>query len=193
MGPETFDDLLSRAEAGDRAALGSLLESCRGYLLAVANAALEPELSVKGAGSDLVQETFLEADRAFEKFTGSDRDALLAWLKAILTNNIIDHRRGFRPGTKRDLTKEKALGPGEAEVSGGARSPSSQVSEREQTELFFRMLGRLPEEYRSVIELRNRDHLSFVEIGERMGRSADAVRMLWKRAVQRLQEELDQG
>jgi RNA polymerase sigma-70 factor, ECF subfamily len=59
---------LPAARAGSREALGQALEICRGYLLRVANQGLDAELRAKGGASDLVQETFLEAQRDFGRF-----------------------------------------------------------------------------------------------------------------------------
>ena len=50
-------------------------------------------------------------------------------------------------------------------------------------------LERLPPDYREVITLRNLQGLSLVEVAGRMGRSHEAVRQLWCRAVRRLREE----
>ena len=52
-------------------------------------------------------------------------------------------------------------------------------------------LERLPEAYRRVVLLRYREERSFEEIAQRIGRSANAVRQLWLRAIVRLQQELE--
>jgi RNA polymerase sigma-70 factor (ECF subfamily) len=49
---------------------------------------------------------------------------------------------------------------------------------------------RLPPDYRRVLILRHLDGLTFPEVGERMGRSADAVTQLWARAIRRLRDAL---
>ena len=51
-------------------------------------------------------------------------------------------------------------------------------------------MARLPPDYRDVLYLRYWEGLSFVQIAGRIGRSADAVRKLWYRAIERLQAEL---
>ena len=51
-------------------------------------------------------------------------------------------------------------------------------------------LGRIPEDYRRVVVWHQYDRLTFEEIGERLGRSAEAIRKLWSRALIRLTEEL---
>jgi RNA polymerase sigma-70 factor (ECF subfamily) len=50
------------ARKGSREALGRLLETCRPYLLLVANNELDRDLQAKAGASDLVQETFIEPD-----------------------------------------------------------------------------------------------------------------------------------
>ncbi len=70
------DRQLADARAGSREALGGLLEGCRRYLLAIAERQLDPELKSKGGASDLVQETFLEAQRDFARFQGTSPEEL---------------------------------------------------------------------------------------------------------------------
>ena len=76
--------LLAAARAGSREALGRVLEGCRRYLLGVAEGELDPDLRSKGGASDIVQETFLEAQRDFARFQGSSPEELRAWLRQVL-------------------------------------------------------------------------------------------------------------
>ena len=57
---------IDAARSGDRDGLGSALQAFRTYLLLVADRGLAPDLRDRGEASDLVQETFLEATRAFD-------------------------------------------------------------------------------------------------------------------------------
>jgi RNA polymerase sigma factor (sigma-70 family) len=52
-------------------------------------------------------------------------------------------------------------------------------------------MARLPEDYRRVLQLRYWSGMTFVDIAPLLGRSPDAVRKLWYRAVERLQSELN--
>src|SRR5262249_21485567 len=87
---------LPAARQGSREALGRLLEACRDYLLLVANKELDPQLQPKGGASDLVQQTFLEAQRDFARFAGNSEEELLAWLRRLLLNNLGDFTRRYR-------------------------------------------------------------------------------------------------
>src|SRR5437870_8093656 len=87
---------LAEARAGSPEALGQMLEACRGYLLLVAQRELAPDLRAKGGASDLVQETFLEAQRDFPRFSGRSEAELLAWLRRLLLNNLANFTRHYR-------------------------------------------------------------------------------------------------
>jgi RNA polymerase sigma-70 factor (ECF subfamily) len=52
-------------------------------------------------------------------------------------------------------------------------------------------MSRLPEDYRRIILLRYQEGLTFEEIGKRLGRTENAVRKLWARAVERIREDLE--
>jgi RNA polymerase sigma-70 factor (ECF subfamily) len=61
----------------------------------------------------------------------------------------------------------------------------------EQAEALRRAMGRLPEEYREILRLRYEEGRSFEEVAQSLGRTPNAVRKLWARAVGRLRQELE--
>src|SRR5215469_6834670 len=77
--------ILAGARGSDEAR-GVLFERCRNYLLLVAERELDPGLRGKMGASDLVQQTFLDAERGFTGFRGQTERELLAWLQRILQN-----------------------------------------------------------------------------------------------------------
>ena len=184
------------ARAGSSEALGQVLEACRGYLLLIAQQEMDTALQAKGGASDLVQQTFLEAQRDFSGFRGTTHAALLAWMRQLLINNLANFRRDFHRD-KRRVTREIALPGGDSSKRRGfglkakTSTPSVQMMRTEQTEALERALERLPEDYRRVIQLRYREERSFEDIAELMQRSQNAVRKLWSRAIERLQQELE--
>src|SRR5690348_7072097 len=97
---------LAEARAGSREALGQVLEVFRGYLLLIADRELDPRLRAKGGASDLVQETFLEAQRDFVGFHGDSAEELRAWLRRLLLNNLANFTRQYRERAKRDVGRE---------------------------------------------------------------------------------------
>ena len=70
-------------------------------------------------------------------------------------------------------------------------SPSVTAMAAEQAAALEKALGQLPDDYREVLLLRYQGDLSFEEIGQRLGRSANAARKLWLRALRKLEQELE--
>lgn len=195
--PPDISRQLEAARTGSRDALGRVLDSYRAYLLLIADRELDKKLQAKGGASDLVQETFLEAQRDFEGFHGNSDGELRAWLRQLLLHNLANWARRYRDAAKRQLDREVGLplGGGSSTGAGDVKSPmptpSGWAMAGEQDLELQHAIDRLPEDYRRVLEMRYRDELSFDTIAEQMQRSAGAARKLWLRAVERLREELE--
>jgi RNA polymerase sigma-70 factor (ECF subfamily) len=145
--------------------------------------------------SDLVQESFLEAQRDIVRFRGNNIDELLAWLRQILLHNLADFARQYRETAARRLNQEQALdGSDGAGLMRGLLasepSPSKQAMANEQQRALARAIQRLPDEYRRAIILRHQEQYSFAEIGKALDRSAEAARKIWFRGIERLRAEL---
>jgi RNA polymerase sigma-70 factor (ECF subfamily) len=194
--PEPHDDVaasLVQARGGSPEALGQALELCRRYLLEIANAELDTCLQAKAGASDLVQETFLEAQRVLDRFHGKSAGELRAWLRAILLNKLGTFTRQYKGTAKRALGKEIGLTNDDdtpRDVASPMSTPSSLVRRDERETIISAALDRLPQHYRQVIVWRQMENLSFEEMAVRLERSVDAVRKLWFRALQQLQQEL---
>ena len=156
-------------------------------------AQLDPEIQAKEGASDLVQQTFLEAQRDFAHFEGTSERELLAWLRHLLLHNAGKLQRRYRT-RKRQAGREVALAADSASArhdpAADGTSPSGHAAANEEAARLEEVLGRLPEPYRRVIQWRHCEQCSFQEIGARLGRTPGAARMLWVRAVERLREEL---
>jgi len=185
-----FARLLAEARSGSPDALGRVLMECRDYLLLVADRKLDPELRCKASASDIVQETFLEAQRDFACFQGERTEELLAWLCQILFHNVANASRCYHGTEKRAVDREceMRLLP---EVADDAPTPSTRAASREETTALESALSQLPENYRRVLSLRYQEKRSFVQIGEALSCSTEAARKLWARAVSRLQKMLE--
>ena len=192
-----FAAQVAAAQCGDTATLGRVLEVFRPYLLTIANQHLPKQLWSKCGGSDLVQDTLLEAHRGFAGFDGCRPEELRAWLGGILRHNLKDWVRRFKCAERRSIHREQsfhasALGESLAAVLIDPEpTPGTSAALREEAAAIDAALGRLAADEQSAIILRNRDHLSWEVIGRRMNRSPDAARMVWKRAILRLQQILE--
>jgi RNA polymerase sigma-70 factor (ECF subfamily) len=190
--------LLAGARAGDEAARGRLLELYRNYLRFMARSLISQPLQARVDASDLVQETFLKAYREFAGFLGSTEPELVAWLRQILVRALADQVKRHR-ARGRDVRREEPL---EALLDRSSltiqerliaplSSPSGHAIRREQAVILADALETLPPDYREVFVLRILEHVPIEEVAARMGRSVNAVRKLWTRAMLALERALE--
>jgi RNA polymerase sigma-70 factor (ECF subfamily) len=187
-------ELLVAARRGVPDAVGRIFEAARGHLLQIAAQELPPELRAKIGPSDLVQETAVDVHRDFAQFNGTTAEECFAWLRGILRHNAVDAVRHYRDSLKRNAALEVQIdgaprGEGAAFVV-AARAPDGSAIRREEAAALIDVMARLPDDYRRVLELRYWSGMTFVDIAPLLGRSPDAARKLWYRAVERLQGEL---
>jgi RNA polymerase sigma-70 factor, ECF subfamily len=192
----TIPELIAHARANEAAALDELFSRCRAYLGLIARAKVESWLRTKADASDLVRQTLMDAYRGFEGFHGGTEAEWLAWLKRILEHNATDFVRRFQ-GAKRQIGKEIALGPppddsqpARIDPAAPGETPSQAMVKLESELQLAEAVEQLAPDYREVIVLRNLQRLSFDEVAQRMGRSRPAAQMLWMRAIQKLQQFL---
>ena len=188
--------LLEAARGGQDDAFGRLFETFRRHLLLVAHRELPHGLRGKLGPSDVVQETAVDAQRAFEGFRGSTAEECFAWLRSILRNNVVDAVRRYELSQKRASGREISLATEAGRRQGGLVElphglPDGSAIRHEDADVLARAMARLSGDHHAVLRLRYWEGLSFPEIGQRLGRSPDAVRKLWYRAVERLQEEMN--
>jgi len=188
--------MLASARQGSAQAVGEALETCRSYLLLVANREMNKSLRAKVGASDIVQETLIQAQSIFDRFDGATDRELRRWLGAILKNKLLQVHRTYLGTTKRQLRQEVPMELGENDsradwLAAPMPSPSEIAQLTEDEHALHRALAKLSKEHRLVIVLRSLERKSFAETGAVLGRSAEAARKLWMRAIQQLQTRLE--
>jgi RNA polymerase sigma-70 factor (ECF subfamily) len=178
----TFSATLDAARNGSAPALGAILESCQGYVRAIATRQLPRKLRGRVSPSSLVQETYLRACRHFGQFRGRSERQLLLWLRRIMLHCLLNLLRTAEFRTP--------LGALPAHLGGRSAAPAQQAADLECGRALSLALDCLPAHYRLVIELRHFDRLPFEEVGALLGCSAEAARKVWARAQARLGQEL---
>jgi RNA polymerase sigma-70 factor (ECF subfamily) len=187
-----LEALLSAARQGQEEALGQLLQGYRHYLLRIAEDDLPGALRSKLGGSDVVQETLVQALASFGQFRGQSLEELQGWLRGILRNVMSHSLRGLgaaRRRADREVSLQAFADPAGAVPAPGP-TPSNELMREERETAVRQALARLPEAYRQVLVWREWEDLPFAEIARRLDRSADAARMLWWRALERLDQEM---
>ena len=75
----------------------------------IANEVIGPELQAKLGASDLVQDTFLEAQRHLGVFRGQTKAETTAWLRKILECRLANIRRSYLATEKRAANREVTI------------------------------------------------------------------------------------
>ncbi len=181
----TYCESIAAATGGDGAARWSALEACRDYLRLVVRRGKWSGGEGLPATSDLVQKTIVDAWHHFPRFKGQSPAQLRAWLKAILTHAALNDRRRQRAARRENGAVQKVIDAG--------TSPSQAAQKNASRQALDAAIGQLSERHRAVVRLRVWDQLAFTEIGDHLGISEDAARMLYGRAIARLREAMRPG
>ena len=178
--------------------LGRRLEAHRDYLTILARMQIGQRLQGKVDPTDVVQETYLHAVRDVAQFRGSSDKELAGWLRQILAARLADLVRRYCGTQGRDVRLEQTLQVEldqssqalDQELVAPLTSPSRQAIRHEQASWLAQALERLPEDYREVLVLHHLQECDFPEVARRMGRSVEAVKKLWARALARLRRSV---
>jgi RNA polymerase sigma-70 factor (ECF subfamily) len=138
------------------------------------------------AADDVVQETFLRAFRALDRF--DETQELAPWLHRIAANAAIDEAR--RRGRELSLTPdEEGLSP-VAEPTSTEPSPARHAASAEIGRATRRALAELSPYERAAFVLRHYEGHSIAEISRALGRRDNATKQSIFRAVRKLRRAL---
>ena len=174
--------LLQDARGGSPEALNRLLEQCGPRLLSLIRLRMGSGLRGRMESGDLLNATLMRAFRSFDSLEAEHTPSLMAWLSRIAESEIrdqVDRAHALR----RDAAREVPLDSGAGELAASIRSQTSRLLLSEASSKLEAAIEQLSDEHREIVLLRKFEELGFREIGERMGRSPDACRMLLARAM----------
>jgi RNA polymerase sigma-70 factor (ECF subfamily) len=149
------------------------------------------KLRSKLESMDLVQDAMLHALSGLERFTYTSEGDFVRWLSKIVQHTLYENWDRFH-ADKRDMRKEIRLrslrsatgnGPDGTPDPVDVTTPSVIMSKKEDLAKLERALDSLKPEYREVLILAKLEGLSYGQIGQRLGKTPDAVRMLASRAT----------
>lgn len=187
----------------DGDAILEAMERLRPYLEAVARAILRGRLAGKIEPADVVQQSLLAAVERADQLRGESPEELQAWLVAIVRNEARNALRYWHQ-EKRLVAREDAVAGSRvvraaeddgasARLPGAEPSPSRRLLAREEASRMLATLDRMPPEQRAILTMRHFEGRSHAEIAERLGRTEDAVRQAWVRALRSLRRELGEA
>ncbi len=175
---------------------GSSVFRYREYLLLLARSRIDPALRGKLDPSDIVHDALLKAIAAIDQYRGETEQQLAAWLRTILIRTLSNALRAL--GRHEDLAAvsldaalEQSSQRLAALLEDSQLSPREVASQNEQLLRLANALGQLPEDQRSVLELKYLHGCSVAEICEQTGRSKPSVAGLLFRGMRELRARLD--
>jgi RNA polymerase sigma-70 factor (ECF subfamily) len=171
------------------------LDYCRHYLRLLAATGLNQQLRAKLDPSDIVQQTMLQAYKAKNNFRGTTENELMAWVKQILTRNLIKAARDFGR-QKRDVAREQSI---EATLqrswlkvdqilAESHSSPLDRMTRQEEQFLLCNAVSELPEFQRRAVELHHFLGMPISQVAKEMEKTPVAVSGLLKRGLRTLRE-----
>jgi RNA polymerase sigma-70 factor, ECF subfamily len=175
--------LLSRLRAGEPEAFEELVRAETGRLLAVARRILPMEEDAR----DAVQDAFLFAFRSLDRFQGQAR--LSTWLHRIVVNAALMRLRTAR--RKREEPLDPLLPAYKDDGHHAERfatwdDPAATIERAQNKALVRRLIGELPDGYRTVLLLRDIEGLDTQETAKLLETTPNAVKVRLHRARQAL-------
>jgi len=185
-------DLIRRFRSGDQAAFRTLLERFDGVLERRIRRSLPKSLRRRVTTQDVLQETCLAAYRGRAHFKTDAIEDFRRWLLAIADNKIRDlvrhHLQAQRRSRGREVTKSRRSGLNG--VHAGTTMPDDAIARSERRARLRSAIENLPEDYQEVLRLTRKEHLSLREAAQRMGRSREATKKLYTRAIAKLRDSM---
>jgi RNA polymerase sigma-70 factor (ECF subfamily) len=184
-------ELVTLAKDGNKTALNQLYTVYAERVRWMIRFRMSKELRSKLESMDVVQDTLIHALNGLGGFTYKNEGDFVRWLSKIAENELRGSLKKLH-ADKRDIRREVGIGTygptptSEAVGAPGpiqATTPSVILSKKEDLSKLEEAIDELKPEYREVIVLAKIEGLSYKKIGERVGKSADAVGMLLSRAM----------
>ncbi len=173
--------LIQRAIEGDRSAFEELVGAFEGRIRAFIQARIQPASRGQLDLDEILQDTFVRAFRSMGSFRGENPEEFRRWLTGVANKTVLR--------AEHEARRHRALEihPG---LTAKGISPSKALQREERRNRLQEAIDSLTGDHRQVIFLTRIEGLSLKQAAERMGRSPEAVRKLFWRALQELRNTL---
>lgn len=178
-------EAIKRVLDGDNTAYEFLQKKYKNLIYSLVKKMIKNDSDVE----DLVQETFIKAYKALDKFKFNY--SFSAWIYRIASNNTIDFLRKRRFDT---FSIDKPIGNAEDEnyfeIEDNSYSPDLGLMNEQKSDIIREAIDTLPENYREIIILRHEEELDYKAIAEQLDLPLGTVKAHLFRARKLLYEEL---
>jgi RNA polymerase sigma-70 factor (ECF subfamily) len=180
-------ELIQRVQDGDHSAWPALLRPHEPLLRARIRHLIGGRLRRRVSISDILQETLITAHERVSDFDPRSENSLRNWLIAIADRKARRAMQRHVDVSMRSIRRELTRGQRAAthQFRDRAPTPSAVVAADEAKSLARRALAELSEADQQVLRLCREEGLRFPAAAERMGRSYEATKKLYGRALAR--------
>jgi RNA polymerase sigma-70 factor (ECF subfamily) len=152
--------------------------------------------------SDVIQETFISANKRVEHYLSKPEMPFFVWLRLLVQQQLADLHRHHLQAEMRDVRKEISLEQPAASprtslamaahLVGQVTSPSRAFSRIERIAKLEEALNQMEEIDREVIALRHFEELTNAEVAEVLDINLEAARKRYVRAIKRMKSIVSQ-
>jgi len=189
MSEQVDPAVVRRVMQGDRAALADVLESQQQRLYNI----ILRMVHHRDDAAELTQEALLKVVQHIGDYTG--RAAITTWMIRIAMNLAISHLR--KAGRRGAVSLDAEMGGDDLPVTFGQNlpdgrepGPAASVENREMVGHLFAALGRLEDDHRAVVVLRDLGEMDYQEIASVLGVAVGTVKSRLFRARLALRESM---
>jgi len=174
--PRAYEDQLVERAKSDADAFGELYDHYFGQIYRFAYSRTRD----RDAAEEITQEVFMKALRAMPRYRPSGHP-FSSWLYQISANAIADHFRQQRPQASLDAA---------VEIVDPSRPVAERVVESTEAARVWAAIDSLPKQQRTAMTLKLGEDLKLAQIGEIMGKSEGAVKLLIHRGMVGVRQRL---
>jgi RNA polymerase sigma-70 factor (ECF subfamily) len=174
--------VVSRVLAGETALFEILMRRYNQRLYRVSRVILRDD----GEAEDVMQDAYVRAYEHLNQFAG--KAAFSTWLTRIAIHEALARKR--RRGRMEELDALTANGDNMPILKSSALTPEAGTAQAETRQLLEDAIDRLPENYRTVVMLREVEEMSVAETAESLGVTDAVVKTRLHRAHAMLRKDL---
>lgn len=186
-----------RLRDGDNLALAEVFESFRCRLLQIIEFRLDERLRSKIDAEDVLQEVFLAANQRLVHYADGPYTSPFLWLRAIVTQTMIDLHRRYIGAQKRNPDCEVRIDDGVfssqatstslvIQLVGNDTLPSEKVARSDMLEFMENAISGMDVIDQEILALRHFEELSNSEAAQVLGIHQKAASIRYVRALKRL-------
>jgi RNA polymerase sigma-70 factor (ECF subfamily) len=176
------EEVVARVLAGETALFEILMRRYNQRVYRVSRAILRDD----GEAEDVMQDAYVRAYEHLGQFAG--RAAFSTWLTRIAIHEALARKR--RRGRMEELDALPANGDSMSILKSSAPTPEAGTAQSEARQLLEEAIEHLPENYRTVVVLREVEEMSVAETAQSLGVTDAVVKTRLHRAHAMLRKEL---